>query len=198
MEPRRLGKLLPCLVITLPLIACHVPSPIPISEVWSSAPETVSIPAHVQYLAVFHPNVSVRSIADGYLRLEGIVFRLRDLRPALHILERQQLDHLLLVQQQELRAGLIEERALRVARLLGLDALVFFEIHSYRNDPEAAQITITSKLVNLESGEVLFQSVVLSRAGRTPGTVERWATQLALDQAIAQTASDLQHAFLPQ
>ncbi|HKO19142.1 MAG TPA: hypothetical protein VJU82_09680 [Acidobacteriaceae bacterium] len=156
----------------------------------------MSIPADVQYLAVFHPHVSVRSIADGYLRLEGIAFRLRDLRPALHILERQQLDHLLLVQQQELRASVSEESALRVARLLGVDAFLFFEIHSYRHDPEAVQITITSKLVHLESGEVLFQSVVLSRAVRTPGTVERWTTQLALDQAIAQMATDLQHAFL--
>jgi hypothetical protein len=157
----------------------------------------VSIPAHIQYLAVFHPNVSVRSIADGYLRLEGIVFRLRDVRPALHILERQQLDHLLLVQQQELRSAVIEERALRLARLLGLDALLFFDIRTYRNDA-GAQITIISKLVHLESGEVLFHSVVLSRAGRSPGTLERWATQLAMDRAIMQTASDLQHAFLPQ
>jgi ABC-type uncharacterized transport system auxiliary subunit len=93
---------------------------------------------------------------------------------------------------------LIEERALRVARLLGLDALLFFEIHTYRNDPGGAQITITSRLVHLESGEVLFQSVVLSRVGRSHGTQERWVAQVALDQAIAQTASDLQHAFLPQ
>ena len=200
MDPRRVAKLLLGLIM-LTLMACHVPSAIPTSEVWSSAPHTVSIPANVQYLAVLHPNVSVRSIADGYLRLEGIVFRLRDLRPALHVLERQQLDHLLLVQQQELRRAVMEERPLRLARLLGLDALLFFEIRTSRSDV-AAQITITSKLVHLESGEVLFHSIVLSRAGRSPrgsmtGTSESWATQLALDQAITQTASDLQNAFLP-
>lgn len=197
METRWLAHALPGLLLML--TACYGHSIGPAREVWSSTPQTVSVPATIRYLAVIHPDAPTRILSDAYRRLDGIVFQLKDHRPTLHILERQDLEKLLLAQQQELGFGVLEERVHGLGRLLGLDALLFFDIRA-STDASMASVTMTSKLVELESSEVLFHTVVISRTRRSPrgslnAAIDSQAMRLALDQAIVQMARDLRNAF---
>lgn len=186
--------------------ACPAVTPVP-APVQNTAPPSLSIPVGVERLAVLHPRTSDRELLNAYAQLYGAVFQFKAHRPALKIVERLDLDSIVEEQRVQLSGMVSDDTAIHLGRLLGADTVLLYHIDGPTSrDKARARLegavppyVLTSKLIKVESGEVLYLNVVT-----TP--VQKWNTdtsffsvdpylQQALDRGIAQTVADLQHAF---
>jgi len=192
-----------CLLL---ISACHIERPEP-AQVQSTVPSSVTIPAAMEHLAVLHPRSSDRDLLNAYAQLYGAVFQFKAHRPALKIVERLDLDRIVEEQRMQLSGMVSDNTAIHLGHLLGADAVLLYHIDGptprekalARLEGEAPPYVLTSKLIQVESGEVLYLNVVT-----TP--VEKWNTETsffsvdpyflkALDRGVGQTISDLQRAF---
>lgn len=180
------------------------PSPAP-----ASLP--ISIPQDVQRIAVLYPKTASPDLVEAYHRLEGETFRLKRHRPALRIVDRGYLALLRREQQLQLSQGDADDGAVRVGRLLGVDSVLIYRIDgpSYRDRIWARQgrdvppITVTSKLIRVESAEVLYHRVVVAHLDEAPGSgwwpadnleYHRLARE-AMERGILQTVEELGRAL---
>jgi hypothetical protein len=190
----------------LPLSACHTEKPAP-ALVLNTVPPSLTIPATVEHVAVLHPRSSDHDVLNAYAQLYGAVFQFKAQRPALKIVERFDLDRIMEEQRLQLNGMVSDDTAVHLGRVLGADAILLYHIDGpttrekalARLEGEVSPYVLTSKLINVESGEVLYLNVVT-----TP--VEKWNTETsffavdsylvkALDRGVAQTIADLQRAF---
>jgi hypothetical protein len=194
------------LVCLLLVSACHTEKPTP-APIQNTVPASLTIPAAVERLAVLHPRSSDRDLLNAYAQLYGAVFQFKAHRPALKIVERLDLDSIVDEQRVQLNGMVSDDTAIHVGRLLGADAVLLYHIDGptsrekalARLEGEVPPYVLSSKLIKVESGEVLYLNVVT-----TP--VEKWNTDTsffsvdpyllkALDRGVAQTIIDLQRAF---
>jgi hypothetical protein len=150
-----------------------------------------------------YPKTYDRELIEAYSRLEGAVFQLKERRPNLRIVDRFNLDTVLGEQRFQVAGLVSDEYAVRLGRLLGVDGIVLYRIeapslrdrfvarYGYGAENGAAGFVITSKIIMVETAEVVFHNVVTSRVEPGPSPVFR----IALDLGIVQTAGDLLHAF---
>ena len=179
--------------------------------VWQTVPSELRVPVHVQRLAVLYPRTSDRLTMDAYARLAGATFRLKEQRPSLRILERFDLPAIQYEQRFQLSGAVSDESALRVGLLLGVDSVLLYRIEepSVRDRVHARlysdlpPFTVTSKIIMVESGEVVYHNVVTAPIARPHQPVPHFFSdpemgqqlRAALDRGIVQTIADLRHAF---
>ncbi|MBI4400781.1 MAG: hypothetical protein HY581_04025 [Nitrospirae bacterium] len=209
--------ILSCKPIALVLLAafmgCHTASPraTPASPAWKTVPPSIQVPLNIERLAILYPKTYNKELLDAYTRLEGLAFQLKELRPFLRIVDRFNLDAVLGEQRFQVGGAVSDESAIRLGRLLGVDGILLYRIEGptlrdrffskYYGD--LPPYVVTSKIIMVESAEVVFHNVVTTPVGR-PGMPMPFffndphmdvQVRAALDHGIAQTTEDLRHAF---
>jgi hypothetical protein len=171
------------------------------STVWSTVPSALRAPISIERLAVLYPKAYDRELLEAYSRLEGAVFQLKQHRPALRIVDRFNLDAVLGEQRLQ-TAGLVsEDYAIRLGRVLGVDGILLYRIEGpsfrdrlfgrYGQETGIPNFVIISKIIMVETAEVVFHNVVTSRVEGHAAPMLR----AALDRGILQTTGDLLNAF---
>ena len=171
----------------------------------------VAIPQHVRRLAIWYPRTGEQDVAYGYSRLEQAAFQLKQHRSWIKIVDRRNLEQVTAEQRFQLSGRVADDSAVRVGKWLGADSMVVFRIDgpSWRERLLARMygkmppFVVSSKIISLESGEVLYHDVVT--ATPVPGSGEwsdyasdyelRPAMHLALDQALSTAILHLHHSF---
>jgi hypothetical protein len=151
---------------------------------------------------VLYPSTASREVREAYNRLEAELFKLKEHRPSLRIVDRQHLPAVIREQQFQLRGLVSEETAVRLGRILGVEAAVVYQIEgpSFRDIVHARfsgvvpPVVITTKVILVESAEVVFHNVVTSPVAATAEAPSMEA-HAALQRAVARTAMDLRFAF---
>ncbi len=195
------------------LLSCQTTNELPASSsVRNTVPSSLKIPKDVRRVAVLHGSTRHHDEREAYSRLEGAVFQLKELRPTLRIFERSDLAAVLREQRFELSGMVSDKTAVRIGQLLGVDSMLIYQIQgpTLRDRMFAEQYEelppffVTSKIIRVESGEVVFHNVVTApiresseaggmrrRSEFSPGPLMRDA----LRRGVAQTISDLRRAF---
>lgn len=172
---------------------------------------SIAIPIDVQRLAIVYPQTSNTEVRDAYVRLEGATFQLKDQRPSLKIVDRFNLPALLTEQRLQLGGAVSEETAVRLGRLLGADSVLIYRIEGptwrdrlwARQHSDLPPVIVMSKIIRVESAEVVFHNVVTARIEDQPewgwsvaeATDFQRFNRAALERGIVQTVHDLQRAF---
>jgi len=184
-------------LLLLSAVGCQTATPAPPSVTALASHQTFwRVPATVQRLAVLYPATSIREARHTYLRLEGATFQLKVLRPSLRIVDRTNLQTILTEQRRQHGGGWSDESAIRLGRLIGADSVLLYQVEtpSWRDHilarfrDERPPVLVISKIILVESGEVVFHNVVT-----TP--IEEGGGEAALDRSLVQTITDLQQAF---
>lgn len=217
----RTSRVLPCIALTL--AACQAGTPVPpsrlfspqaptvLSQISKTVPSSLRVPLTVERLAIFYPKTSSQMLVNAYARLTAATFQIKEQRPSLHVLERLDLPALYKEQRFQLSGAVSDQTALRVGRLLGVDSVLLYQIEapSVRDRARARYygdlppFTVTSKIVMVESGEVVYLNVVTAMVGHAYLLKSYFANEaemdmqlrVALDRGVHQTIADLQWAF---
>lgn len=162
-------------------------------------------------MAVFYSFAYERDIASGYEKLEQAVLQVKRQRPWLRVLDRRHLASVMTEQRLQLSARCSDDAAVHMGRLLGADSIVIFHIEGpvwrdrllARMHGTMPPMAVTSKVVQVETGEVLYHDMVI----RTPMPDSRgWDAydsdyqlqpllRSSLDQSVAEAIDNLHQAF---
>jgi hypothetical protein len=169
------------------------------------------IPRDVQRIAVLYPKSASPEMADAYNRLEGATFQLKVHRPDLKIVDRFHLPIVLEEHRFQLAAAVADDSAIRIGRVLGVDSVLIYRIDGpsnrdrmwARSHLDLPPVTVTSKVIRVESAEVLYHRVVVARI--EDSTSWRWSptdsldyqrlSREAIERGIVQTVSELGRAL---
>ena len=166
-------------------------------------PRCRRIPADVQQMAVLYPRGGTPEWSSAYGRLEGAAFQLKTFRPNLRIIDRSHMPAIVSEQRFQVGGLVSEESAVRIGQMLGVDSVLIYRIDGptlrdrffARQHRDLPPVTVTSKIIRVESGEVVYHNVVTARADETEGfgwslsdnvDYQRWSRE-ALDRGIMQT-----------
>jgi hypothetical protein len=119
---------------------------------------------------VWYPSTWEQDVAYGYSRLEQAAFELKKQRSWIKIVDRRNLELVSEEQRLQVSGRVVDEGAMRVGKLLGADSLLCFRVDmpSWRDRMLARfygrmpPLVISSKIISVESGEVLYHDVVLA------------------------------------
>lgn len=170
----------------------------------NTVPSSLIVPLTVERLAVLYPRTYNRKLMDAYAQLAGATFQLKEYRPWLRIVERFDLPVIHSEQRFQLSGAVSDETVLGVGRLLGVDSVLLYQIEGpnvrdrilARLYGELPPFTVTSKVIRVESAEVVYHNVVtVPVVHNDSDDFLQPLSQVALDRGIAQTIADLQHAF---
>jgi hypothetical protein len=172
---------------------------------------SILIPRDVQRIAVLYPKSSNPEVAEAYNRLEGATFLLKANRPTLKIVDRFNLSAVLDEHRFQHTGAVAEDSAIRIGRVLGVDSVLIYRIDgpSVRDRLWASEhsdlppVTVTSKLIRVESAEVLYHNVVTAPFEdsdewdwlQSESFDYRRLSREALERGIVQTVLDLERAF---
>jgi hypothetical protein len=198
------------LLLSLSLASCQTAPSFP-PPVWNTITPSLRIPVTVERLAVLYPRTYNRELLDAYARLAGASFQLKEQRPALHIVERFDLPTIRSEQSFQLGGAVSDGTAVGLGRLLGADSVLLYHIEGpalrdrilAKLYGELPPFTVISKIIRVESAEVLYHNVVTapvagennSSLSFVGGSRQNLSFQTALDRGVEQTIADLQHAF---
>ncbi|HSA62036.1 MAG TPA: hypothetical protein VLE03_07330 [Nitrospiraceae bacterium] len=191
-------------------VGCQAVPPVPpLPAVPQMSP--LLIPRDVQRIAVLYPKSTSPDMADAYNRLEGATFQLKVYRPDLKIVDRF---HLPIVQAEhrfQLAGAVGDDSAIRIGRVLGVDTVLIYRIDGpsnrdrmwARSHRDLPPVTVTSKVIRVESAEVLYHRVIVARIEDSPS----WGWSLtdsmdyqrlsreAIERGIMQTVAELGRAM---
>ena len=176
-----------------------------------SEPSVLPVPFDVQQMAVLYPRGETPDWSSAYSRLEEAAFQLKTFRPNLRIIDRSHLPIIVAEQRFQVGGLVSEESAVRIGRMLGVDSVLIYRIDGptlrdrffARRHRDLPPMTITSKIIRIESGEVVYHNVVTAHVDDTEDSgwslsdnidYHRWSRE-ALDRGIVQTVYDLHRAF---
>ena len=176
-----------------------------------SASRLLPIPTTVQRIVVLYPRGEAPEWSSAYSRLEGAAFQLRAFRPNLRIIDRSHIPVIVAEQRFQVGGLVSEESAVRIGRMLGVDSVLIYRIDGptlrdrffARTPRDLPPVIITSKIIRVESGEVVYHNVVTARVDETEASgwslsdnvdYQRWSRE-AVDRGVIQTVDDLCHAF---
>jgi len=176
-----------------------------------STPPMLPIPDNVQQMAVLYPRGESSDWFSAYGRLEEAAFQIKTFRPHLRIIDRSHMQAIVSEQRFQVGGLVSEDSAVRIGQILGVDSVLIYRIEGptlrdrffARQHRDLPPVTITSKIIRVESGEVVYHNVVTARADETEGfgwslsdnvDYHRWSRE-ALDRGILQTVYDLHRAF---
>jgi hypothetical protein len=174
-------------------------------------PYSVPVPQHIRRLAVWYPRTSEHEMAYGYSRLEQAAFQLRTQRAGVTIVERRNIGPLTDEQRLQASGRIDDDSVVRIGKWIGADSLVLFRIEMptwrdrllARFHERMPPFVVSSKIISVESGEVLYHDVV--RAVPIPASGE-WADyasdhelqpamHAALDEALSRAIARLHRSF---
>lgn len=201
-------------ILTMAVLAAGCTAPTTQMTSTSSFRDTspmLPIPADVQRVAVLYPRSESPDWASAYGRLEEAAFELKLSRPELRIIDRSHMPSIVSEQRYQVSGLVSEESAVRIGQMLGVDSVLIYRIDGptlrdrffARKDRDLPPVTITSKIIRVESGEVVYHNVVSARADEPERSAwslsdnvdyHRWSRE-ALDRSIRQTVDDLHRAF---
>jgi hypothetical protein len=206
-------RVIPAMVIvgllagTLP--GCRTDSPPPVHAV--AARPGPPIPEHVRRVAVFYPAAQERDVAYGYARLEQAVLQLKRQRPWVRVLDRRHLTAVAAEQRLQLTGRFSDDSAARLGRLLGADSILFFQIDgpSWRDRLLARMhgtmppVVVSSKVVQVETGEVLYHDMVVRTPDPGPKGWDVYASDFevqpllrsSLEESLSEAIVNLNEAF---
>jgi hypothetical protein len=173
-------------------------------DVSNTVPESLRAPQIIQRVVVLYPSASNREVRDAYSHLEAEVFRLKDARPSLRVVDRLHLPAILREQEFQLRGVVSDDTAVRVGRVLGVNAVLLYHVEGptlrdvvlAKFSGDMPPVVITSKVIIVETAEVAFLNVVTSPILPGAESIQSQSqVRAALNRAIARTAEDLRHAF---
>lgn len=213
--PRAIGRGGVIFLMGLTVAGCQSSSlPAASSLVVQTVGQSMSIPGNVQRIAVFYPRSSNPDFLDAYQRLEGATFQLKILRPTLKVVDRLHLLAVITEQRFQVAGSVADESAVRIGHLLGVDSVLLYSIDGptlrdrlfARLPSQVRPITVTTKIIRVETAEVVYLNVVTARmddAGHWDWSLSdnldyQQLSREALDRGIIQTVSDLQRAFEQQ
>jgi hypothetical protein len=176
-----------------------------------SAPPASPIPADVQQMAILYPRGGTPDWSNAYGRLEGAAFQLKTFRPHLRIIDRSHMQDIVSEQRFQVGGLVSEDSAVRIGQILGVDSVLIYRIEGptlrerffARRHRDLPPMTITSKIIRVESGEIVYHNVVTTHVGDAEESAwslsdnvdyHRWSRE-ALDRGIMQTVYDLHRAF---
>jgi hypothetical protein len=176
-----------------------------------SEPSVLPIPFDVQQMAVLYPRGETPDWSNAYSRLEEAAFQLKTFRPNLRIIDRSHMQTIVSEQRFQVGGLVSEDSAVRIGQLLGVDSVLIYRIDGptlrdrffARRHRDLPPMTITSKIIRIESGEVVYHNVVTAHVDDTEDSgwslsdnidYHRWSRE-ALDRGIVQTVYDLHRAF---
>jgi hypothetical protein len=200
------------LLSLLAALGCQTASPHSIEgSVHSTALPSLQVPLTVERLAILYPKTYNRELMDAYAQLAGATFQLKASRPWMRIVERFDLPIIHSEQRFQLSGAVSDETAIGVGRLLGVDSILLYRIDGpTARDRLFARMyggmppyTVTSKVIRVESAEVLYYNVVTipvtSRNEFLPfffnDLQDEPPFRTALGHGITKTLADLQEAF---
>jgi hypothetical protein len=171
----------------------------------------VPVPQHVRRLAVWYPKTVEQDVAYGYTRLEEATFQLKRQRGWIKIVDRLNLAQVTEEQRFQLSGRVGDDSAVRVGRWLGADSMVVFHIEGpawrerllARMYGKMPPFVVSSKIISLESGEVLYHDVVSATPVPPSGEWSDYASDYevrpavhaALDQALSRAILHLHQSF---
>ena len=118
-----------------------------------------------------------------------------------------------ILDEQRLQAGgsVSDDTAIRIGRLLGVDSVLLYDIEGptrrdwlfARSHDDVPPYVVTSKVILVESAEVVFHNVVTAPVdGQDRNTSRNFdsaalsrVSRAILDRGVVQTIEDLRHAF---
>jgi len=180
------------------------------SQPLTSLAPALTIPANVQRIAVFYSRSSNPDFVEAYQRLEGLTFQLKGKRPSLRIVDRFNLPAIMTEQRFQMAGAVTDESAVRAGQLLGVDSVLLYTIDGptlrdrffARRPGDVRPITVTTKIIRVESAEVVYHNVVTAAMEDERGG---WSladnmdyhqlSRAALERGIVRTIDDLQRAF---
>lgn len=191
---------------------CRPPTPIAVDpmplELMTTDP---AVPQHVRRLAVWYPRTGEQDLAYGYSRLEEATFQLKRQRSWIKIVDRHNLEQMTDEQRFQLSGRVADDSAVRVGRWIGADSMVVFRIEGptwrerllARMYGKMPPFVVSSKIVSLESGEVLYHDVVTATPIPLSGEWSDYASDhelhpamhAALDQALSTAILHLHRSF---
>ena len=176
-----------------------------------SAADLARVPSHVARIAVWYPRTGDRDVAYGYMKLEHATFHIKQQRPWIRIVERRALETVIDEQRLQVSGRMADESAISIGQWLGVDSLVLFQIQrpTWRDrvwarwSEQMASVVITSKIISVETGEVLYHDIVRILPVSPRGTWDRYGTdaelqpvmRASLDQAVSLAIAHLNHSF---
>jgi hypothetical protein len=170
-----------------------------------------TVPSDVQRIAVFYPRSSNPDFLEAYQRLEGAAFQLKGKRSTLRIVDRFNLPTVMMEQRFQVTGPTTDDSAVRVGHMLGVDSVLLYSIDGptlrdrlfARRLSHVRPITVTTKIIRVESAEVVYHNVVT--AHMDDARYDDWSlsdnvdyhqlSRAALERGIAQTVVDLHRAF---
>lgn len=193
------------LLSLLATLGCQTMPPRPSTDsVRNTVPSSLFVPMTVERLAILYPRTYNRKLMDAYAQLAGATIQFKASRPWLRIVERFDLPIIHSEQRFQLSGAVSDETVLGVGRLLGVDSVLLYQIEGptvrdrvfARMYGEMPPYTVTSKVIRVESAEVVYHNVVTVPVmhGSDDDFLQP-LSQIALGRGIAQTIADLQHAF---
>lgn len=181
--------------------ACRPTPPIAVDQ----APANLAIigfpvPQHVRRLAVWYPNTSEQDVAYGYSRLEQAAFQLKTQRSWIKIVERRNIAPLTDEQRLQLSGRVGDDSAVRVGKWLGADSIILFRIDMptwrerllARFYGKMPPFVVSSKIISVETGEVLYHDIVTAMPVPHSGAWSDYASDYELQPALR---SALDHAL---
>lgn len=149
-------------------------------------------------------------MAEAYNRLEGATFQLKAHRPDLKIVDRFHLPVVLEEHRFQYAGAVADDSAIRIGRVLGVDSVLIYRIDGpsnrdrmwARSHRDLPPVTVTSKVIRVESAEVLYHRVVVAWIEDSPSwwsLTDRFDYQRlsreAVERGIMQTVSELGQAL---
>ena len=139
-------------------------------------------------------------MAYGYSRLEQAAFQLKRQRSWIKILERRNVEPLTDEQRFQLSGRISDDSAVRVGKWLGADSMVVFRIEGptwrerllARMYGKMPPFVVSSKIISLESGELLYHDIVTAVPVPPSGEWSDYASDYELHPALH---SALDHAL---
>ena len=193
---------------------CRPPTPTPVAidpvsvELTSS---DVPVPQHVRRLAVWYPRAGEQDLAYGYSKLEEATFQLKRQRSWIKIVDRRNLEQVTEEQRFQLSGRVSDDSAVRVGQWIGADSMVLFRIEGptwrerllARMYGRMPPFVVSSKIISLDSGEVLYHDVVTATPVPVSGEWSDYASDYelrpamhaALDQALSAAILHLHRSF---
>jgi hypothetical protein len=163
-----------------------------------SAMSSVPVPQHVRRIAVWYPRTWEQDVVYGYSRLEQAAFELKKQRSWIKIVERRDIELLTDEQRLQVSGRVADDSAIRVGKLLGADSVLCFRVDmpSWRDRMLArfygrmSPLVVSSKIISVESGEVLYHDTVSAMATPLSGEWSDYASDYELQPAL-RSALDL-------
>ena len=194
------------------LTACRATPPAPVDQPQiDSAVSSFPVPQHVRRLAVWYPRTWEQDVAYGYSRLEQAAFELKRQRSWVKIVERRNIDLLTDEQRLQVSGRVADDSAMRIGKLLGADSILCFRVDmpSWRDrmlsrfHGRMPPLVVSSKIISVESGEVLYHDTVIAMPTPLSGEWGDYASDYelqpalrsALDQALSGAIAHLNQSF---